>query len=205
MDGLRLGRFRLTKRLPAGAGLGGGSSDAAAALRLIARANDLANDDRRIVEAARATGADVPVCLDPRARLMHGTGDILSAPLDLPVLDAVLVFPAAPLATAEVFAEHRVLAGALAYDVAEIPKERDALLAFLANEANDLERTAGALAPAIETARGLLESLEARLVRMSGSGSALFAIFDGADAAKRAAASIQEQRPDWWVAATTLR
>src|SRR5215467_9139023 len=84
IDGLKLGRFALTKRLPAGAGLGGGSSDAAAALRLLAQANDLGLEDAPVREAARTTGADVPVCLDPRPRLMRGTGEILSAPLNLP-------------------------------------------------------------------------------------------------------------------------
>ncbi|HYU12172.1 MAG TPA: 4-(cytidine 5'-diphospho)-2-C-methyl-D-erythritol kinase, partial [Stellaceae bacterium] len=66
VDGVRLGRFVLSKRLPVAAGLGGGSADAAAALRLLARANRLALDDPRLRDAARATGADVSVCLDPR-------------------------------------------------------------------------------------------------------------------------------------------
>src|SRR5579871_3498517 len=80
IDGLRLGRFALHKELPSGAGLGGGSADAAAALRLIARANGISLDDPRVHDAARATGADVPVCLDPRPRGMRGIGEILSAP-----------------------------------------------------------------------------------------------------------------------------
>ena len=76
-----LGTFHLEKRLPVAAGLGGGSADAAAALRLLARANSLAPDDPRLYEAARATGADVPVCLDPRTRLMRGIGESSLAPL----------------------------------------------------------------------------------------------------------------------------
>ena len=75
IPGLAIGHFELTKNLPAAAGLGGGSSDAAAALRLLARMNDLALDDARLHAAARATGADVPVCLDPRPRIMRGIGD----------------------------------------------------------------------------------------------------------------------------------
>ena len=93
VDGLKLGRFALTKRLPVAAGVGGGSSDAAAALRLLARANRIALDDPRLMEAARVTGADVPVCLDPRPRMMRGIGEILSGPLALPKLPAVLVNP----------------------------------------------------------------------------------------------------------------
>ena len=103
VPGLGLGRFALVKRLPAGAGVGGGSADAAAALRLLARANGLAGDDPRLADAARATGADVPVCLDPRPRLMRGTGDILSEPLTLPRLGLVLVHPGVGVSTAAVF------------------------------------------------------------------------------------------------------
>ena len=106
-EGLKLGRFVLTKR-PVAAGLGGGSADAAAALRLLARGNRIALDDPRLMAAARATGADVPVCLDPRPRLMRGIGDILSEPLDLPRLPAVLVNPGVAVPTKDVFAALRV-------------------------------------------------------------------------------------------------
>jgi 4-diphosphocytidyl-2-C-methyl-D-erythritol kinase len=108
IEGLRLGRFVLAKRLPVAAGLGGGSADAGAALRLIARANRIARDDPRLLAAARATGADVPVCLDPRPRVMRGIGEILSAPLDLPRLPAVLVNPGVAVATKDVFAALRL-------------------------------------------------------------------------------------------------
>jgi 4-diphosphocytidyl-2-C-methyl-D-erythritol kinase len=100
---LKLGRFILSKRLPVAAGLGGGSADAAAALRLLARANRLALDDSRVLAAARVTGADVPVCLDPRPRLMRGIGDVLSDPLDLPRFPAVLVNPGVAVPTKDVF------------------------------------------------------------------------------------------------------
>jgi 4-diphosphocytidyl-2-C-methyl-D-erythritol kinase len=100
---LKLGAFHLAKRLPVAAGLGGGSADAAAALRLLARLNDLPADHTALIEAARATGADVPVCLSPRARLMAGIGEILGPPVDLPPLFCVLVNPGVPLATADVF------------------------------------------------------------------------------------------------------
>src|SRR6202166_2539620 len=83
---LKLGEFTLDKVLPVAAGIGGGSADAAAALRLLARANGLAIDDKRLIEAAPLTRGDVPVCLDPRPRVMRGIGDILSAPIALPRL-----------------------------------------------------------------------------------------------------------------------
>ncbi len=108
VDGLKLGRFALSKRLPVAAGLGGGSADAAAALRLLARANRMTRDDPRLMAAARATGADVPVCLDPRPRFMRGIGEILSEPLDLPRLPAVLVNPGVAVATKDVFAALRL-------------------------------------------------------------------------------------------------
>jgi len=78
---LKGGLFLLEKNVPVAAGLGGGSADAAAALRLVARANGLALDDDRLISAARAVGADVPVCLDPRPRVMRGVGAVLSRPL----------------------------------------------------------------------------------------------------------------------------
>ena len=103
-DRRRSARFALDKRLPVAAGLGGGSSDAAAALRLLARANELAPDDPLLYAAARATGADVPVCLDPRPRLMRGIGEMLSRPFTLPPLPAVLVNPGVAVPTKDVFA-----------------------------------------------------------------------------------------------------
>jgi 4-diphosphocytidyl-2-C-methyl-D-erythritol kinase len=103
IEGLTLGRFVLSKRLPVAAGLGGGSADAAAAMRLLARVNRISLDDPRVVAAARASGADVPVCLDPRPRLMRGIGEILSQPLDLPRLPAVMVNPRVAVPTKDVF------------------------------------------------------------------------------------------------------
>lgn len=101
--GLRSGGFMLDKRLPVAAGLGGGSSDAAAALRLLACANALALDDPRLTEAAREVGADVPVCLQPRARIMRGIGERLSPSLALSPLAAVLANPGVAVPTGEVF------------------------------------------------------------------------------------------------------
>jgi 4-diphosphocytidyl-2-C-methyl-D-erythritol kinase len=208
IEGVKLGRFSLEKNLPAGAGLGGGSADAAAALRLIAELNDLAPQDARIVAAARATGADVAACLDPRARLMHGIGDEVSAPLNLPPLNAVLLFPGIALATASVFDNFTLVAGPRRkerYSESELPKDPDALLEFLAREGNDLEFAARLTAPEISGAKHLLSETDARLVRMTGSGSAFFALYDTEKLAQRAAAKIGKRRPSWWVIATSLR
>ena len=107
VDGLKLGRFTLAKLLPAAAGIGGGSSDAAAALRLIARANRLKLTDPRLLRAAAKIGADVPVCVDPRPRVMRGIGEILSKPLSIPRFAAVLVNPGVAVPTKDVFAQLR--------------------------------------------------------------------------------------------------
>src|SRR6266851_10224690 len=100
---LKLGDFTLDKVLPVAAGIGGGSADAAAALRLLAQANGLAIDDPRVIEAARLTGADVPVCLSSRACVMTGVGETL-LPLNLPTMPCLLVNPRVPVATSAVFA-----------------------------------------------------------------------------------------------------
>jgi 4-diphosphocytidyl-2-C-methyl-D-erythritol kinase len=193
IDGIKLGRFGLTKRLPAGAGLGGGSSDAAAALRLIAQANDLPLDDPRIGKAARATGADVPVCVDPRPRVMRGIGDILSAPLVLPKLGIVLVHPGVAVPTKDVFKALGLAPGVrhAAPLAAAVPDEREALLAWLVTERNDLEAAAIGIAPVIAEVLGAIAtSPGCRLARMSGSGSACFGLFNSARAAMAAARSL---------------
>ena len=101
---LRSGRFMLNKRIPAAAGLGGGSSDAAAALRLLARVNGIALDDPNLRTAASLVGADVPACLDPKTRVMAGVGDVLYEPIRLTPLPALLVNPRVAVPTREVFA-----------------------------------------------------------------------------------------------------
>jgi len=212
--GIALGAFRLDKRLPVAAGLGGGSADAAAALRLLARANGLAADDPRLYEAARATGADVPVCLDRRPRIMRGIGELLSAPLDLPALPAVLVNPGVAVPTKAVFAAWTdgaraapVGAHLVALDLAAVARltSREQLLSFLAAQSNDLERPAIALAPAIADVLAALRALpRCRLARMSGSGATCFALFSSAAAARAAAKILRGKYRHWWVRAGTL-
>jgi 4-diphosphocytidyl-2-C-methyl-D-erythritol kinase len=207
--GLRVGRFALTKHLPVAAGLGGGSSDAAAALRLLARLNGLAADDARLTEAARLTGADVPVCLDPRPRVMRGIGEILSPPLDLPPLPAVLVNPGVPVPTRDVFARLGLRPGetrgtASAID-AERLEERASLVAWLETQPNDLEPPAVALQPVIATVLdALAREPGCRLARMSGSGATCFGLFATEAAAQDAAQALSAAQPIWWVAPTVL-
>src|SRR5215472_2168627 len=116
---LRLGAFTLEKMLPVAAGIGGGSADAAAALRLLARHNNLSPDDERLAEVALETGADVPVCLRSQACDMTGVGESL-LPLNLPELPSVLVNPAVPVATRDVFDALGLRNGELLVGVADV-------------------------------------------------------------------------------------
>ena len=204
VEHLKLGRFALSKRLPVAAGLGGGSADAAAALRLLARANGLAPDDPRLMQAARATGADVPVCLDSRPRVMRGVGEVLSDPLDLPRLFAVLLNPAVAVATKDVFAALAIpMAGQTA--PAAICTGAAALLAEIARGRNDLEGPAIELEPAIADALAVLRNLPGcRLARMSGSGSACFGLFDSEAAAAAAVHGLAAAHPGWWARASSI-
>jgi 4-diphosphocytidyl-2-C-methyl-D-erythritol kinase len=204
VTGVRLGRFTLSKRLPVAAGLGGGSADAAAALRLLARANALALDDPRLSQAARAIGADVPVCLDPRPRRMRGIGDILSDPLDLPRLFAVLVNPGVAVATADVFAALSAPPAGQSAPAAQ-PLGSAPLLAEIAGGRNDLEAPAIELEPAIADVLAVLRKLpDCRLARMSGSGPTCFGLFDSSRAASAAGRTLRVGYPAWWVRATVL-
>ena len=207
VDGLKLGRFTLTKRLPAAAGIGGGSSDAAAALRLLARANRLKPGDPRIQRAAAKVGADVPVCVDPRPRVMRGIGEILSKPLAVPRLAAVLVNPGVAAPTKDVFAAlHRsVRAPQPAAQARSVPRDRDRFLAFLARRANDLEPAAVEIAPDIaKVLAALRESPGCRLARMSGSGATCFGLYASSRDAAAAARELAAAQPRWWVCATHL-
>jgi 4-diphosphocytidyl-2-C-methyl-D-erythritol kinase len=204
--GLQLGAFALTKRLPVAAGLGGGSADAAAALRLLARTNGIALDDPRLLQAARATGADVPVCLDPRPRLMRGIGEILSAPLDLPKLHAVLVNPGVAVPTNMVFAGLNLARTTAASNTSpQWPGNPTDLVAALAKDRNDLEGPAIELQPVIAELLAVLRNLPGcQLARMSGSGATCFGLFDTSSAAADAARTLRVGYPDWWVEPTAL-
>jgi 4-diphosphocytidyl-2-C-methyl-D-erythritol kinase len=205
---LVLGAFKLEKSLPVAAGLGGGSADAAAALRLIARANNLSPGDQRLYEAARATGADVPVCLDPRPRVMSGIGERLSEVLTLPPLPAVLVNPGAAVPTKQVFAGWTPMARTVAaLDVAALAKvtQQKELLQIVTAQPNDLESAAIAVAPMIADVLSALRALSGcGLARMSGSGATCFGLFSSAADAAAAAKALAAKYPDWWVCETTL-
>lgn len=192
--------FELEKNLPAAAGLGGGSSDAAAALRALEALTGQAVDVARLAEL----GADVPVCYRARACLMRGVGELIED-VTLPPMAAILANPRVDVATPAVFER---LDSKTNPGLPALPGFADAaaLQRFLAEQTrNDLEVPARALAPVIDEVLDRLWGLEdARLARMSGSGASCFALFDEISAAERGAEALRAQRPDWWIGAVWL-
>ncbi|MBR0926389.1 4-(cytidine 5'-diphospho)-2-C-methyl-D-erythritol kinase [Bradyrhizobium sp. 62B] len=213
VPGLKLGAFALDKVLPVAAGIGGGSADAAAALRLLARLNDLSLDDPRLQKVALATGADVPVCLASRACDMTGVGEQL-LPLALPSMPCVMVNPRVPVATKDVFSELGLRNGQLLVGVADVirapawPEEGGSIadwIDVLERVPNDLEAPALRIQPVIgEVLEALRDSPGVKLARMSGSGATCFAIYGAANEAHTAAEKIRRDHPGWWVHAGTL-
>jgi 4-diphosphocytidyl-2-C-methyl-D-erythritol kinase len=204
----RLGHFTLHKHLPVAAGLGGGSADAAASLRLLVRANPDMIGPRALREVASRLGSDVPVCLESRPSLMTGRGEVVSRVKGMPSCGVLLANPRTPLATERVFAslQSEELGPQRARPAApEFGGSFDALVDYASERANDLERTALSLEPVIGEVLGALSRLDgARLVRLSGSGPTCFALFASQHEAKRASAALEAARPDWWVTATIL-
>jgi 4-diphosphocytidyl-2-C-methyl-D-erythritol kinase len=207
---LRLGRFQLVKRLPAAAGLGGGSSDAAAALRLLATEIGLSVNDPRVQASARATGADVLACLSPRARTMRGIGHELGPAVRLPDTFAVLVNPRVNSPTPHVFSALNLATDLhtepLAQAAPSLGCGSAAVLDCRALGHNDLEAAAIRVTPQIESVlRRLAKITGAKASGMSGSGATCFALFDDRRSAAAARRSIAADHPEWWVEATRLQ
>jgi 4-diphosphocytidyl-2-C-methyl-D-erythritol kinase len=211
---LKLGDFILEKVLPVAAGIGGGSADAAAALRLLAQLNGIAADDPRLVEAARMTGADVPVCVASRACLMTGVGETL-LPLVIPKMPCVMVNPRVPVPTQGVFKALGLRNGDLLVGASDVilndrswPDADHPIgkwIEAFAETGNDLQAPAISLQPVIADVLSALGSTEgARLAQMSGSGATCFAIFENDVDARHAAQKVQRDHPAWWVHAGTL-
>jgi 4-diphosphocytidyl-2-C-methyl-D-erythritol kinase len=200
-------RITLDKQLPVAAGLGGGSSDAGAVLKLVRDALELSFDDEALAEIAASIGADGPMCLHARAAWARGRGDVLTFEPALPPLPALLVNPGVPSSTGAVYRAFDAGAPGLA-DTPPPPLNwsAPAVEAWLQMQRNDLQAPAVALAPAIGEALSATEALPgARLTRMSGSGATVFALFATRAAAGTAGQALSTLRPDWWVRSTVLR
>jgi 4-diphosphocytidyl-2-C-methyl-D-erythritol kinase len=210
---LTSGAFVLDKHLPAAAGIGGGSADAAATLRLLAGANKLASNDPRLIAAAQAAGADVPVCLLSSGCMMRGAGERVT-PLPLPLLPCVLINPGVPVPTKDVFAAIGLKAGDTftppSGSAAQVawpgPSASSAQwLAAITSGRNDLEPVAAKIQPIIADVLSLLRAAKGcTLSRMSGSGATCFGLFDSDASAAGAAALLRSAHPKWWVEASAL-
>jgi 4-diphosphocytidyl-2-C-methyl-D-erythritol kinase len=194
----------LVKRLPLGAGIGGGSADAAAALELLGRLWGVRLDPETLDALALSLGADVPVCRHGRTAFMSGVGERLDPAPALPPAHLVLANPRRPLPTARVFGARR---GPYTEPArfTEAPADAAGLARLLARRRNDLYEAARRLMPELDD--GLVALARAPgclLARMSGSGATCFGLFDGAQAADAAAAAIKPGLPGWWVVSTPL-
>ena len=191
----------LEKHLPLASGIGGGSSDAAATLLMLAAHWALPIGHDELERLALALGADVPVCLRTEPVMVGGIGETLSAAPPLPDFAFVLVNPRVEIPTAQVFQALRTRTG-----IGQLPlftgRSAHDLALWLDQLNNDLEAPATLLAPAITRARSALTACEQCLLsRMSGSGATCFGLFESLAAAQIAAEDISRSHPDWWIKA----
>ena len=197
-------RITLDKQLPIAAGIGGGSSDAAAALRVLTSLWRLKINLNDLQALALSLGADVPMCLHGRTCFAGGVGELLDAAPALPDCALVLANPGVSVATPNVF---RARSGAYSGPArfTEAPKDVGALAELLAARRNDLENPARALVPVIGDVLHALGGLPGcRFARMSGSGATCFALFEDEGKAGVAAEILRAQHGDWWIAPSRL-
>ncbi|WP_187432159.1 4-diphosphocytidyl-2-C-methyl-D-erythritol kinase [Roseobacter fucihabitans] len=191
-------RFHLLKELPVASGIGGGSADAAAAMRALAALSQAGNAPD-MADVLRL-GADIPMCVRSDAARVRGIGDRIEPLTDLPPLHAVLVNPRRAVSTPSVF---KALRNRNQPPMPEtLPHFADAsdMAAWLGTQRNDLEAAATSVDPAIAQVKAALEACQGcMLARMSGSGATCFALFADHRTAKNAAARLCEAHPDWWI------
>ncbi len=192
----------LTKNLPVASGIGGGSADAAAALRGLKELWGLQLSGDALRAIAETLGSDVPVCVESTSAWMEGRGERVTPAQGVAGAALVLVNPGVAVPTGPVFAglKTRRGAGTVPHDVPM--GDVDALVAFLKGTANDLQAPALAIAPVIGDVLGELSRMPGALLwRMSGSGATCFAIFEDDGAAQMAAIALARSHATWWVKA----
>ncbi len=200
--GTRGAEIALEKKLPVASGMGGGSADAAAAIRGLSR---MWKVPLPAPEEALRLGADVPVCIRCEPARMRGVGERIESLRCLPEMPAVLVNPGRSLSTAEVFGKMADIdpEGGISaipgrsLDLAEA-------VAWLGGQRNDLEPAARGIAPEVAEVRQALAATGAGIARMTGSGATCFGVFASSSAARSAADRVRRFRPDWWVASTVI-
>jgi len=194
----------LSKNLPVAAGLGGGSADAAAALKALRRLWRAGIDDATLASIASGLGADVPMCLHGTPTFVQGIGEVLVSAPKLPPAGLVLVNPRIPLPTPQVFAARRGPFSAPA-PFKEAPRDAGELARLLGTRRNDLEAAATEIVPEIaEVLAALAASPGCRLARMSGSGATCFGLYDNTVTAGTTADWLLNRHHGWWIMATRL-
>jgi 4-diphosphocytidyl-2-C-methyl-D-erythritol kinase len=198
-------RLALTKNLPVASGIGGGSADAAAALRGLSALWKLDWDQSRLREIGAALGSDIPVCVASLPSFMAGRGEILTPAESFPRLALLLVNPRVTVPTKDVFAALTQRSG-VGSSLPNGPlRDYADLLRFLETTRNDLEAPARALQPVIGDVLSALAALPGALfTRMSGSGATCFAIFPDDDSCARAAPTLAAAHADWWIQPTAV-
>jgi 4-diphosphocytidyl-2-C-methyl-D-erythritol kinase len=198
-------KLTLAKNLPVASGIGGGSADAAAALRLLSDLWNLDLDEAALCEIAAGLGSDIPVCVVSQPRWMEGRGEILSPIVSLPHLPMLLVNPGVAVPTKDVFAALQSRSGT----ERKLPpgrfRDMADMLRFLDGSKNDLEEPAKQLQPVIgEVLKALAALPGALFTRMSGSGATCFALFPDDESCRRGAAILSEARAGWWIAPASV-
>ena len=187
---------KLTKNIPIGAGLGGGSSDAAVVAKFL---------NIQIQELTKI-GTDLPICYHAAPIFCSGIGEIIEPIRNFPSLYLILVNPRKTLLTKDVFRHNKHLNTAkITNKPIDFFTDTDKLLEFLLDLRNDLTDTAIELIPEIEDILALLKNQNGAIIsRMSGSGPTCFAIFDSQQSAKEAQTKIEQQYPNYWVKYTSI-
>lgn len=192
----------LDKQLPVASGIGGGSSDAAAALRALNRLWRVGASDDDLERLAAPLGADVPACVRAHTVRMRGTGEALSAVV-VPELDAVLVNPLVAAPTGAVYAAFDAMG--LGGPLGDPGAPGVDAFAWLARRGNDLEPAARSVAPAVSAVLDVLaRAAPGAIVRMSGSGATCFAVVEDAIEAADVAHAVSGANPAWWVRTARL-
>jgi len=197
-------RIRLTKNLPVASGIGGGSADAAAALRGLLALYGEDVPEKELLAIAASLGSDIPVCVSSQTAWMEGRGEIVTPLPPLPPTHIVLVNPGLSVATADVFRRLTIRADDAALTPPPAFAASDVLVRYLQTTRNDLEAPALAIAPAIGLVLDAVAQQGAVFARMSGSGATCFGFFESAARAEDAATAISKAEPRWWARAGRL-
>jgi 4-diphosphocytidyl-2-C-methyl-D-erythritol kinase len=187
--------IHLNKKIPIGAGLGGGSSDVAATVKALIDLWGITPEKEELQNFLLSIGADAPACYYARPCVFEGIGEVITPVSTLPQMHAVLVYPNKFCSTIDVFKKYNG-----EFSKAPEPPHGVEVWNYLKNNDNDLTQSAIENIPEINDALNVLEKTrDVVLSRMSGSGSCCFGIFETKDQANQAAEKIQKERPNWWV------